>query len=64
VAQRGAERAERITDTKKEAVEKATRQARKELEQAGQLGQVVIKKADGTIQEERTYGRDPERHPG
>ena len=24
----------------------------------------VLHKRDGTIREERTYGRDPERHPG
>jgi hypothetical protein len=30
----------------------------------GGLGQAVLHKSDGTIREERTYGKDPERHPG
>jgi Uncharacterized protein conserved in bacteria (DUF2188) len=30
----------------------------------GGLGQAVFHKIDGTIREERTYGRDPERRPG
>lgn len=32
--------------------------------EGGGLGQAVLHKSDGTIGEERTYGRDPERHPG
>jgi hypothetical protein len=30
----------------------------------GGLAQVVLHKSDGTIREERTYGKDPERTPG
>lgn len=30
----------------------------------GVLAQLVIHKRNGTIQEERTYGRDPKRYPG
>jgi len=30
----------------------------------GGLGQAVLHKSDGTIREERTYGKDPERTPG
>jgi hypothetical protein len=32
--------------------------------EAGGLAQAVLHKADGTIREERTYGKDPERTPG
>jgi hypothetical protein len=32
--------------------------------EGGGLGQVVLHKSDGTIREERTYGKDPERSPG
>jgi hypothetical protein len=28
------------------------------------LAQIKIHKTDGTIQEERTYGKDPEKYPG
>ena len=31
---------------------------------AGGLAQAVFHKQDGTIREERTYGKDPERTPG
>jgi hypothetical protein len=30
----------------------------------GGLGQAVLHKSDGSIREERTYGKDPERTPG
>jgi hypothetical protein len=30
----------------------------------GGLGQAVLHKSDGTIREERTFGKDPERRPG
>jgi len=30
----------------------------------GGLGQAVFHKTDGTIREERTYGRDPQQRPG
>lgn len=61
VRQRGSQRAEGVSRTKEDAVKKATTRARQEHEEKGQLGQVVIRKQDGTIQEERTYGKDP--HP-
>lgn len=31
---------------------------------AGELGQAVLHKANGTIREERTYGADPRKTPG
>jgi hypothetical protein len=46
-------------DRKVEAITDATRRAK-----AADLGQVVIKKQDGSIQTERTYGQDPRRHKG
>lgn len=36
----------------------------KRLAKCSGLGQVVIHKMDGTIQEERTYGKDPRRSRG
>ena len=45
--------------TKDEVVTRA-----RELAKQQNLGQVVIHKKDGTIQEERTYGKDPEGTPG
>ena len=36
----------------------------RELGQKKQPSQIVINKADGTIQSERTYGDDPRRTPG
>ena len=36
---------------------------RKAYEDGG-LGQAVLHKSDGSIREERTYGKDPERTPG
>jgi hypothetical protein len=38
--------------------------AAREVYDGGGLGQAVLHKKDGTIREERTYGKDPERHPG
>ena len=46
-------------DTKDPAVDAAVKKAR-----AAELGQVKVQKEDGTIQEERTYGKDPERTKG
>lgn len=54
VRERQADRPASRHDRKEEAVEKA-----RELAQAGELGQVVIHKQDGTIQKEYTYGEDP-----
>ena len=48
--QRGAETAARIA-------------GRRALDDGG-LGQAVLHKSDGTIREERTYGKDPERTAG
>ena len=45
-------------DTKDAAID-AGRKAAKEAE----LGQLVVKGRDGRIQEEFTYGEDPERYP-
>ena len=50
---RGASRASNRFDNKKEAVERGRELAK------GQEGQLVIRKQDGTIQEERTYSSDP-----
>ena len=54
---RGGERATKRFDTKKEGMEYSVPLVR---EQDGD-SQLVIRKQDGTIQEERTYGSDP--HP-
>ncbi len=56
VKARAAKRAVGTFDTKQDAVGKATKVARNQSP-----SQVVIKKKDGTFQEERTYGEDP--HP-
>ena len=47
----------------KEAEEAAIAEGRATYEGGG-LGQAVLHKSDGTIREERTYGRDPEKTPG
>lgn len=54
VKRRGTERADSTWDTKKEAVDRGV-----ELAKANQPSQLVIKRRDGTIEEERTYGDDP-----
>ena len=48
---------------KPDAVESARLQARLEHD-LGQLTQLIIKGKDGQIQDERTYGADPERSKG
>ena len=48
-----------VRDNKDDAVAEAKR-----LAQEGELGQVIVHKQDGTIQEEFTYGDDPRRTPG
>lgn len=53
VERRGAQRASGHFDTKKEAVERGRELASK------QKGRLVVHKQDGTIQEERTYRKDP-----
>ena len=59
VKREGAERASSIHDVRGDAFEKA-----RDLAQNNPLSQVKIHKRDGTIQEERTYGQDPEKYPG
>lgn len=49
--------------TQKAAEKAAIEEARAAYEDGG-LGQAVLHKSDGTIREERTYGKDPERSPG
>lgn len=49
----GSERASFKADTKAEAIGKGRDLVKKEK------GQIIIHKTDGTIQEERTYGKDP-----
>jgi len=55
----GHDKASGSFEYKEEAIECATRLA----EESG-LGQIIIHNMDGTIEEERTYGEDPERFPG
>jgi hypothetical protein len=47
-----------VWDTKDEAVDAAIQKARDEHD-AGALTQVLIRRVDGTFQDERTYGEDP-----
>ena len=47
----------------KEAEQAAIEEGRA-ADDAGGLGQAVLHKSDGTIREERTYGKDPEKTPG
>ena len=49
--------------TQKDAETAAVAAARKIYSEGG-LAQAVLHKSDGTIREERTYGKDPERTPG
>jgi hypothetical protein len=49
--------------TQEDAEADAIERARAAYEKGG-LGQAVLHKSDGTIREERTYGKDPERRPG
>ena len=55
---RGNEKATGRFDRKEDAVQRGMEAAR------NQLGQLVIRKKDGKIQEERTYGKDPHPPPG
>jgi hypothetical protein len=41
----------------------AATSAGRNMRENGGLGRVVLHKSDGTIREERTYRKDPERHP-
>ena len=49
---------------KQETAEKAAIKAGHKAQDAGGLGQAVLHKGDGTIREERTYGKDPRKTPG
>lgn len=49
---------------KQETAEKASQAAGRRAHSEGGLGQAVHHKRDGTIREERTYGKDPEKSPG
>ena len=49
--------------SQKESEKAAIAEGRATYEDGG-LGQAVLHKSDGTIREERTYGRDPERRQG
>jgi hypothetical protein len=59
VKREGAERSSSTHNVKGDALEKA-----RELAQNNPLSQVKIHGMDGKIQEERTYGQDPEKYPG
>lgn len=54
VKRRGAERADSVWDAKAEAVDRGA-----ELCDKSQPSQLVIRRQDGTIEDERTYGSDP-----
>lgn len=56
---RGAKRATKIFEDKDEALAFA-----KDLARGGELGQVVVRKGNGRIQVEYTYGQDPEGSAG
>ena len=57
-------KADRWHATKTAAVGLASALCRWRWRIGGQLSQLVIHKRDGTIEEERTYGRDPRRFKG
>lgn len=59
VLRENAKRASRVHATKKEAIATG-----KTLAKNNKPAQLVIHKMDGLIQNEYTYGNDPERHPG
>lgn len=50
--------------TKAEAVRKAAYVARYYWQEEGVLSSLLIKRMDGTIQDERTYGKDPRETKG
>ncbi len=55
----GAERASKNFDTKQEALDYS-----RDFVGSKDNSQLIIKKQDGTIQTEHTYGNDPEKYPG
>jgi hypothetical protein len=60
IAKEGSERASATAPTKAEAIQRAVELAKG----VGGLSQVKIHRQDGTIESERTYGKDPEKYPG
>ncbi|WP_437626007.1 DUF2188 domain-containing protein [Sorangium sp. So ce1151] len=63
VEERGAKRADSVHERKSDAVERAVEKGHA-IHDAGENVQVTIKRTNGTIQEERTYGDDPRRTKG
>ena len=59
VERENSERATARAETKGEALTIA-----KQLAEAGELGQVILHRADGSIEKEFTYGKDPRGTPG
>lgn len=59
VKEKGADRSVKVYEDKSAAIGRA-----KELAKKPQLGQVVIRNADGKIQTEYTYGADPKNRKG
>lgn len=59
VQRRGATQPSKIFENKSDAISYGKRVAKN-----NKPSQLVIKKADGTIQTEYTYGEDPEKYPG
>jgi hypothetical protein len=51
-------------NSNQKANEAAAIAAGRKAYEGGGLGQAVLHKSDGSIREERTYGKDPERTPG
>lgn len=59
VKKTGGQRASAVEQNKQVAVDRAS-----ELAKRSPLAQVVIRKLDGSIQKEYTYGKDPRRRKG
>jgi hypothetical protein len=59
VKKRGAERADSLWSTKPPAIDRGVA-----LATGSQPSQLIIKRRDGTIEDERTYGNDPYPPPG
>ena len=49
---------------KRNAVKSAAKSCRECLAEFGELSELTIKRKDGTIQDKRTYGKDPRRTRG
>lgn len=60
ITKAGADRASATAETKAEAIHRAVELAKN----VGGLSQVKIHRQNGTIESERTYGKDPEKYPG